>query len=162
MSKNNKVILALDVSSSCTGYAVHKKGRWSKTKNSYGFVKTSSKLTLAERLCSFRDQIEEVIDIVQPTHIIIEDVFSGRNIKTMKLLARFNGVAVELSKRKLGTDPQIALTAQVRSFLKCGKSKEECFNYICRRYNLEWNYKKMNDITDAIALSLYLHGIIKE
>jgi Holliday junction resolvasome RuvABC endonuclease subunit len=160
--KNNRILLALDVSSSSTGYAVFKNGRWSKAKNSFGLIKTSSSMSLGERLCKFRNEVEELIDRVKPTHIVIEDVFSGRNVKTMKLLARFNGVAVELSKRKTDTEPLIVLTASVRKFLKCGKSKEEAFAYICDRYNLEWEFKKTNDITDAISLALYLHGNIEE
>lgn len=160
--KNNRIILALDVSSSSTGYAVFKKGRWTKAKNSYGVIKTSSSMTLGARLCKFRDEVEELIDRVKPTHIVIEDVFSGRNVKTMKLLARFNGVAIELSKRKIDTEPLIVLTASVRKFLKCGRSKEEAFSYICDRYSLDWKFKKTNDITDAISLALYLHGNIEE
>ena len=161
MSPKSKVILALDVSSSSTGYAIMKRGRWTDSKNSFGFVKTESSMTLGTRLVSFRNQIEEIIDSVNPTHIIIEDVFNGRNVKTMKLLARFNGVAVELSKRKLGNDPTVVLTSSVRSFLKCGRSKEEAFNYICDRYNLDWKFTKYNDITDAICLALYLHGTLE-
>lgn len=162
MKKQNRVILALDVSSSSTGYAVLKKGRWSKAKNSFGFIKTTSKMSLGERLCKFRNELEELLDRVKPTHVIIEDVFSGRNIKTMKLLARFSGVAIEISKRKIENEPIIALTSSVRKFLECGKAKEDSFSYICERYNLDWEFNTMNDITDAISLALYLHGTLEE
>lgn len=159
MPKQNKVILALDVSSSSTGYAIFRNGRWNKSTASFGLVKIPSKHLLGKRLVIFRDAIAAIIDKVQPDIIIIEDVFSGRNIATMKLLARFNGVAVEVSRRHLKCEPIIALTTKVRSFLECGRKKEDAFKYICTRYNLKWKYSKMNDVTDAICLALYAHGL---
>lgn len=156
------VILALDVSSSSTGFAILRGGRWTKSGASYGHIRTSSKLTLPQRLVLFRNSLDELIEKVKPTHIVIEDVFSGRNVSTMKLLARFNGVAVELSRRVLKKDPHIVLTTEVRSGLGCGRSKEEAFAYICQRYNLDWEFKKMNDVADALMLALYEHKVLKE
>jgi crossover junction endodeoxyribonuclease RuvC len=159
---NKDVILALDVSSSSTGYAVLRAGRWNKSSTSYGTIKISSKLSLAKRLVEFRDEVQALIKRVKPTLIIIEDVFSGRNIKTMKLLARFSGVAIEVSRRSIKKDPVIALTVKVRAVLECGRSKEEAFNYICSRYNLDWNFNKMNDVTDALCLALFVHKTKEE
>lgn len=159
--KTNDTILALDVSSSSTGYAVLRKGRWNKSSASYGFIKVSSKLTLPERLVCFRDELQELIKRVKPTHVVIEDVFKGRNISTMKLLARFNGVAVELSRRLLRKDPTVVLAVEVRAFLECGRKKEEAFEYICKRYNLDWKFEKMNDVTDALCLALYAHKTLE-
>lgn len=159
---NTGVILGLDVSSSSTGYAVLRNGRWTKSATSFGKIKIPSSLPLSQRLVQFRDSLQEVILKVKPTHIIIEDVFSGRNVATMKLLARFNGVAVELSRRLLGKDPTITLTAAVRSGLACGKSKEEAFSFICKKYKLDWTFNTMNDVTDALALALYRHAQLLE
>lgn len=154
MSKKS-VLLALDISSRSTGFAVLRNGRWNKSKASFGLVTISSKLSVPQRLVTFRNELQALIKKVKPTHIIIEDVFRGRNVATMKLLARFNGVAVELSRRLLKKDPQIALAATVRASLDCGRKKEEAFDYICSRYNLDWSFKKMNDVTDALALALH-------
>jgi crossover junction endodeoxyribonuclease RuvC len=156
--QSKKVILALDVSSSSTGFAVLRQGRWNKSSVSYGLVKIPSGIPLGQRLVSFRDEIQKLLRSVKPDAIVIEDVFSGRNVSTMKLLARFNGVAVEVSRRYLKQEPLIALTTQVRAFLECGRTKEDAFKYICSRYNLDWSYNKMNDVTDALCLALYLHG----
>lgn len=164
MSKQSKkpVILALDVSSSSTGFAVLRDGRWNKSATSYGTIKISSKLTLPKRLVEFRDEVQSLIKRVKPTVIVIEDVFSGRNVSTMKLLARFNGVAVEVSRRAIKRDPIIALTAKVRANLECGRGKDDAFEYICSRYNLDWNFNKMNDVTDALCLALFVHRTKEE
>lgn len=157
-----RIILALDVSSSSTGFAVLRNGRWNKSKASFGHIKIPNTQSLPTRLLEFRDRLYSLFNSVAPTHIIIEDVFSGRNVATMKLLARFNGVAVEASRRFLGRDPEIALTAEVRASLGCGRGKEDAFEYICDRYNLDWSFNKMNDVTDALALALHYHGALKE
>lgn len=155
---NRKVILALDVSSSSTGFAVLRQGRWNKSSASYGTIKIPSSMPLGQRLVLFRNEVQSLLKRVKPKVIVIEDVFSGRNVSTMKLLARFNGVAIEVCRRYLKSEPVIALTTKVRSFLECGRSKEEAFNYICTRYNLDWKYSKMNDVTDALCLALYVYN----
>ena len=160
--QSKDVILALDLSSSSTGFAVLRKGRWNKSGASYGLIKISPKLSLAERLVKLRDELTKLIKTVKPTFIVIEDVFKGRNIKTMKLLARFNGVAIELSRRLIKKDPMVVLAAEVRSYLECGRKKEEAFEYVCNRYNLDWKFSKMNDVADAVCLALYAHGKLKE
>lgn len=159
----SNTILALDVSSSSTGYSVIKGGRWRKeSENLYGVIKTKSKDTLGERLSQFRQEIVDILKLVKPTHVIIEDVFCGRNVKTLKLLARFNGVAVESVRTICKVEPVIVMPSTVRAFLKCGRKKEECFAYIVNRYSLDWKFSKMNDVADSIALGLYLHGSLKK
>lgn len=158
----NTVVLGLDVSSSSTGYAVVKSGRWRKTSGYFGKVLLPTDVGLSDKLVLFRDKLYDVLSSVRPTDIIIEDVFSGRNISTMKLLSRFNGVALEACCRFLNKPPMLALTAEVRSFLECGRGKEDAFNYICSRYNLDWSFHKMNDVTDAVALALYGHNILRK
>lgn len=162
MGNRKPVILGLDVSSSSTGYAVLRNGRWNKSKASFGIIKTSSKDPLAQRLLSFRDQLEALLKKIKPTHVVIEDVFSGRNISTTKLLSRFSGVALEICLRRTKKEPLVITTMQVRSFLGCGKKKENAFAYICDRYNLDWDFKKMNDVADALALALYMNAELKE
>lgn len=159
--KASDVILALDVSSSSTGYAILRKGRWNKSQASFGIIKTPTKFTVPQRLVLFRNELHKLIKAVKPTHIIIEDVFKGRNVSTMKLLARFNGVAVELSRRQLRKDPTVVLAVEVRALLECGRKKEEAFEYICKRYNLDWKFNQMNDVADALCLALYAHKTLE-
>lgn len=158
--QSKKVVLALDVSSSSTGYAVLRSGRWNKSSVSYGLIKPPKGVVpLGQKLVYLRDEIQKLLRRVKPDVVVIEDVFSGRNVSTMKLLARFNGVAIEVSRRYLKKEPVIALTTKVRAFLECGRKKEDAFAYICKRYNLDWSFSKMNDVTDALCLALYVYGI---
>jgi len=164
MAKNSRrkrsVILALDVSSSSTGYAVLREGRWNKSGASYGMIVLPKKLSVSQRLVAFRDEIQALIRRVKPTSVVIEDVFRGPNVATMKLLARFNGVAIEISRRQVRKDPTVVLAVAARAALGCGRKKEHAFSYVCERYSLDWSFKKMNDVTDALVLALYQHQLL--
>lgn len=151
------IILGLDISSKSTGYAVLKNGRWTKAKNSFGTIKIPEGLGLGERLTVFKEALVEVLERVKPSSIIIEETFAGRNMSTLKLLSRFSGVAIESCFSFLKVEPQVILASSVRSFLGCGKSKKEAFDYINKKYSLKWSFEKYNDITDALCLALYLH-----
>lgn len=160
--RRQEVILALDISSSSTGYAVLRDGSWSGVETEYGVITVPTNLTFPKRLVAFRNALADVIRQTKPTHIIIEDVFRGPNVSTMKLLARFNGVAVEVSRRLLRRDPQIALAAEVRAALGCGRGKQDAFDFVCGKFDLDWSFNKMNDVTDALALALYSHQTLSE
>jgi Holliday junction resolvasome RuvABC endonuclease subunit len=155
--KPRALIMGLDVSSKSTGYCVIKNGRWYKGKSSFGKIELPDKASLPEKLVIFRDSLRKLLTSVSPTLVVIEDVFSGRNVSTMKNLARYNGVAIELCRRYTKSDPRIVLASTVRAFFGCGRSKEEAFNFIKEKYKLNWEFKKMNDVTDAVLLALFGH-----
>jgi Holliday junction resolvasome RuvABC endonuclease subunit len=100
--------------------------------------------------------LSKIIKASRPDFIIIEDVFRGPNAKTTKLLSRFSGVAIEVSRRMVKKEPVIAAATKVRSFFEL-KTKEDAFNFIRQKYKLDWEFSKMNDVADALLLSLYLH-----
>ena len=148
-----QVVLALDVSSSTTGWAVVRSGRWRLSKTSCGQIKTP-KLPMGAKLVWLRDALEQLIKKIKPTQIAVENIFRGKSIKTLILLARFNGVVIELSRRLLGKEPMLAQAISVRKYLQCGTKKEQAFSFICSKYHLDWRFDK-NDITDAICLGLW-------
>ena len=160
--KSSSVILALDISSRSTGYAVLREGTWSGKEGDFGIVTVPAHPVLSRRLVNFRNEIATLVRRVKPTHIIIEDVFSGRNVATMKLLARFNGVALEVCRRLSRRDPQVALAAVVRAGIGCGRGKEDAFKYVCGLFKLDWSFNKMNDVTDALALALYSYKTLNK
>ncbi len=156
--QKSNVILALDVSSSSTGYAVLKGGRWRRSAVSFGTIKIPASPDLAGRLEKFRDEVEKIILQSKPDLVVIEDIFFLRSISTVKLLARFSGVALEVSRRLTKQEPCLVLSSTVRSKLECGKSKEEAFKFITDKYKLtDWKFKEHNDIADALCLALYAH-----
>jgi Holliday junction resolvasome RuvABC endonuclease subunit len=150
-------VLALDVSASSTGWAFtfgQARGKFE-----YGLIKTSPKFSRAERLAFFRKSLIEILQEFRPTHIAMEDVFLGANPKVLTLLSKFGGVAEECSLSVAGVQIELVGTNSVKSYFK-SKNKEEVFNIITDIFDWcvdEVEFKKHNDLTDAIAILLYYY-----
>lgn len=152
-------VLSLDVSASSTGWSFTTNKPCAKVE--YGLIKTKAKESHAERLVHFRKELIRLIRGYKPSHIVMEDVFSGPNAKTLVLLAKFGGVAQEVSKSVARVEPYIIHNNTVKAFFKV-KNKEEVFNSVTCIMEQDWTFNKHNDITDATAqLLCYMDHILK-
>ena len=152
------IILGLDLALNKVGYAVFEDGELYTLPQSYGVVWTDGKLTQAGKLVSLRDTISALITRFSPDEVVIEDTFRGPNVTVFKTLSRCTGVIMELVRRELHKDPQVFLATQVRKPLKV-KKKEEVFEYFNQKYQLKLDFKKDNDITDAMVLCYGYYAI---
>ena len=149
-------VLSLDVSAACTGWCIIHSNSFIK----YGTIKANSKEDSATRLLSFRQQLISILNEYKPTHIIIEDVYSGLNVRTLKLLSEFAGVAKETCKEFTEITPYVISNNTVKSYFKV-RTKEELFYFVTDIFdNDTWSFKKDNDIVDAIAMCIYYLDII--
>lgn len=154
------VLLALDVSSTSTGYSVLKRGRFSKSVKDYGVIAPDKKMSLGEKLVFFRDSIEELLVRYKPTQVVVEDVFI-RQKSTVVLLSRFSGVVIEVCSRH-GLEPMLLNTTKARSLLGIKNKKEIAFEYIIKRYNLDWSFKKYNDVADSLIVGLACRKVLND
>lgn len=82
--------LAFDISSSITGWSVIDNGKLT----DYGVIQPLKTMSITQRLYTFGNEIEKVIDRCKPDEIVIEEVIQVQGITVMRTLARFNGVAI--------------------------------------------------------------------
>jgi len=78
------IILSLDVSSASTGWCII-----SKDNVEWGTITTSPKQCRPDRLTIFRNELVRVFDSSSITHVVMEDLFLGHNVKTLRILAEF-------------------------------------------------------------------------
>lgn len=153
---NSLVILSLDISTVSTGWCLYKND----IIFGYGAIKIKDTIDIHERMVILRNKIEELLKEHQPSVVIVEDVWVGNNPKTAKLLAKFCGVAEEVSCRTLHIKPTVIENTKVKKFFKC-KNKEILFNFILDILELDseiFSFKENNDSIDAVAqLFCYLH-----
>jgi Holliday junction resolvasome RuvABC endonuclease subunit len=153
------IILGLDISSSCTGWAVLKRGRFYKRVDlDYGWIKPKAKLSPAKKLNFFRQELKKIIEIVKPDLIIAEDVFYYKNPKVLKILSRFQGVAMESIYNDFEIEIFTVAVTELRSIFGT-QAKENIFNIIKEKFKLDptWEFSEYNDITDAIAVSYFAY-----
>lgn len=140
-------VLSLDVSAAKTGWCLWTGGY----RFTYGVIETKPKFNRSERLNQFRSGIIDVLTKHKPDQIVIEDNFSSRNVKTLKILAEFAGVAKEACQDTIGIDPYVMSNHTVKSYFKV-KKKDELFEFLIVLLNKKYlTFKKDNDIIDACA-----------
>lgn len=87
MGSVSKTILALDVSTTSTGYAVYYNGDL----HTYGTVSHKSKDWL-ERV-RFMAETIHMMDKIKPiTHVVVEDTYVSKNVNTVKKLCLAQGI----------------------------------------------------------------------
>ena len=113
-------------------------------------------LSLSEKLVFMSKEILKLLRRARPDIVVLEDTYTGPNLKTTAQLNNAKGAALVVIYNVMKEDP-ICVTAQtVRGCLGI-KDKKEVFEYFKNLYKIEDNYKKYNDITDAIALAYYYY-----
>lgn len=160
-------ILSLDISSVSTGYAIFDNDQLIH----YGIIDTSKIKKHSERLFNFEIQLKDIIEKWDPEVIAAEDIYKGRNPKTHKILALYHGITYKLCFQYLESDPSVLYAGEIRSIVgnaynailkkKGVKDKELTFAFIKDKYSFSsFEFKKHNDITDAIAIGLAIANIL--
>jgi len=148
-------ILAFDISSVSTGYALIDNGAI--VIDGYGLIIPNQRKCQGERLSYFSRSISKIINKYKPDIIAIEDIFKGRNIITFKSLSMFRGVAIRAIYEKIKRDPISIMAVTARSLLGTGITKEDSFKTIVKKYNFDFDFEKDNDVVDAIILGLAIN-----
>lgn len=143
-------ILSLDVSAASTGWAFLVKDNL----KAYGIIETNPKDGRAKRLQDFKNKIRELLIKYKPSFVVIENGYLGGNVKTLKVLCEFAGVAKMCCMDSLSIEPFIMNVNIPRSHFGV-KNKNEVFDMVVSLYGLEdFEFKKHNDITDACVQGL--------
>jgi len=147
--------LSLDVSAASTGWCYTTDG----ITFVMGTIETKPKFSRSERLVSFHEQLVLILQECKPSSIVIEDTFGGKNVKTLKILSEFSGVAKFTCKFFAGIDPFVVANTTVKAYYKV-RTKEVLFYFICDIFDRkELTFKEDNDIMDALAQLLYYTDI---
>jgi len=151
-------IIGFDVSSTSTGYSVLRRGRFTKSTTSFGWIKPKGEL-LGDRLCNFRDQVLLLLEKHEPCLVVVEDVYI-RHPSSVIILARFSGVIMEACAR-YGVQTVLIETTKARSLLGVPNNKQDSFDYIKNRYSLDsWSFSSHNDVSDSLVVSLAVRKVL--
>lgn len=147
-------ILGLDVSSLSTGFALMKDGYLDV--NSIGTIQPNPKYLVGQKLVFFEKELKKLIKKYSPDEIVVENIFKGPNVNTLKLLSMWRGIVFKVSWEKLKKDPISIMPTEARKLVGVpGSSKEEAFAFVVKKYNFtNFVFKNDNDRTDAIILAL--------
>jgi Holliday junction resolvasome RuvABC endonuclease subunit len=128
-------IMGVDISSRSSGWSIIENDKLLE----YGLIVPQSKsMTNAQKMYLFQVELRKIIDAKQPDEIAIEDVIQVRSISVLKLLARFNGIAIIESYRYTQKEPDLYEPSKWKSIMGCGGGAKKCEVqlFICQKYNL--------------------------
>jgi len=150
------VILAIDPGYDRLGVAVLEKKEGKKEELLFSECFSPAKnLAKEKRIFEIGQKIHELIERFNPSELIIEDLFFGKNIKTALAVAEVRGVIIyEASKASIGVHeftPSQIKTAVTGN----GKSdKSQIAFMVGKLINMNGKKPKFDDENDAIAVGL--------
>lgn len=147
----NKILIALDESTTSTGYAVFKNS----TLIEHGIFSSKSKDVL-ERVSYIMEEIEKLIKKYKPSDMIIEDVQITMNAATAKSLLGLQFM-IEIYAHRNNISCETYRTTKWRKILGLSNSrtldrkakKQETIDYVKNKYKIE---VLKDDESDAIAI----------
>ena len=154
-------ILGIDCGSRITGYGVIESDGRSQRAVSYGAIRVPASRNLGEGLCVVADGLDKVVTKFQPDEAAVEDVFSGRNVRSAIVLAHVRGVAL-LSASRAGLPVASYTPSQVKSSIagygNAGKDQ------VRRMLRLLLDVREEIDpldVSDALAVA-YCHANLRD
>jgi len=175
------MILALDVSTSCIGYALFNEDGSELMELNY--IKFGKKLSLFEKLDEFNKKLE-FLKGTDIQHIVIEEAlkkFAGKysSAGTIALLNTFNGMVSGAVYQTFGIEPIFynVNTARKTAFpdykakKKSNENKHQIWSLVCNREpHIVWKYGPKSrklvvenyDMTDAYTIGLCHINIMKK
>ena len=147
----SKILIALDESTTCTGYAVFNDSELIK----HGLFALKSKDVL-ERVSYIMEEIEELIKTYKPDNMVIEDVQITMNAATAKSLLGLQFM-IEVYAHRNNISCETYRTTKWRKILGLSNSrsldrkakKQETINYVKDKYGID---VLKDDESDAIAI----------
>ena len=147
----SKILIALDESTTCTGYAVFNDSELIK----HGLFALKSKDVL-ERVSYIMEKIEELIKTYKPDNMVIEDVQITMNAATAKSLLGLQFM-IEVYAHRNNISCETYRTTKWRKILGLSNSrsldrkakKQETINYVKDKYGID---VLKDDESDAIAI----------
>ena len=147
----SKILIALDESTTCTGYAVFANGELIK----HGIFSFKSKDVL-ERVSLIMEEIENLINTYKPNNMVIEDVQITMNAATAKSLLGLQFM-IEVYAHRNNISCETYRTTKWRKILGLSNSrsldrkakKQETIDYLKDKYGID---VLKDDESDAIAI----------
>ena len=154
--------LGIDPGLNRTGYAILERSRRGPVLREGGVIRSTPKLTLAQRVCEIGSGLCEVLDEFQPEVMAIEQVFSmGRNPKSALLMAHARGaILMTVAQREI---PVLHFTPTHVKRLLTGSgraSKEQIQHAVKNELHLS-ALVEPNDVSDAAAIALCAYHSVK-
>lgn len=118
----------------------------------HGIIRTTTKMSDADRLCVISAQLSDVIQRYQPDSAIIEEIFVSQNARAALRLGMARGVAIQTCGAAGLIIDEIAARAAKQAVTGTGKAdKKQMAAMVARLLNIK---QPPSDAADALAMAI--------
>lgn len=150
------VILGIDPGLATTGYGIINlqtaNGRLQIV--DYGCVKTSAKLSFAERLKIIYSEIEQLVKKYQPDKIAIEKIFFAKNVKTAMQVGEARGVITLAAVRNNLSILEFTPLQVKQALTGYGRASKEQIQEMVKAILSLREIPRPDDAADALAIAI--------
>lgn len=151
----SKVVLGVDPGLNRTGYAILERSAAGPVLREGGVLRSTPRLTLAERICEIARGLREVISEFHPEVMAIEQVFSSPQFpKTAIMMAHARGAILYAASDAKVTVVDYAPREIKRLLTGSGKASKEQVQHAIRTELRLDAVLEPNDVADAFAVAL--------
>jgi crossover junction endodeoxyribonuclease RuvC len=149
------LILGIDPGSHHTGFGIVEKGASSISLIKLGTISAKTALSFEDRMLVIGNELAELMQEFKPQTVVIEDIFTAKNIRSSLQLAHVRGLVMYLAKRA-GAQVQSYPTKSVKKGITGNGNalKDQVAVVLQGLLNTNISGEKF-DATDALALAYY-------
>jgi len=148
------IILGIDPGTALMGYGLIKYKNDTLQVIDYGCLRTSARLSLAERLFQLHEGLEKLINLYQPQTLSVEELFFNKNVTTALAVGQARGVVL-LTAAKAGLLIKEYTPLQVKqSLVGYGRAEKQQVQYMVKMLLNLREIPKPDDAADALAIAI--------
>lgn len=148
------IIIGLDPGSLFTGYGVIKFEKGNLQHLDHGVIKNTSSTDISKRLRKIGEELSVVFQKYNPTCVVVEKVFLGKNVDSAFKLGHVRGVAFYEAERVNAQVVEYAAREVKKGITGYGAAEKEQVRYLVSNF-LKIKEEIQIDAADALALAVY-------
>ena len=148
------IIIGIDPGIRRTGYGIIKSSNNNPELVDYGIVSSDSDEPVAKRIYSIFSDIQMLIEKFQPSVLSIEDIFFGKNVKSMLLLGQARGAALIAAASKNLIIYEYSPKKIKQSLTGNGNSEKHQVQFMVQNILKLSSPPNPHDASDALAAAL--------
>ncbi len=149
------IVLGIDPGTAVTGYGVvSRKEAGGLVLLECGVIRTSSKEPLPGRIREIFDGIQEIILRFQPTAMVVEDVFQGKNVRSALTLGHARGAILLAGALKNLTIAEYSPREIKKAVVGTGSATKDQVGFMVQKHLRLKNPPSPADAADGVAAAL--------
>jgi crossover junction endodeoxyribonuclease RuvC len=155
------IILGVDPGTQTTGYGIVEKGKGKVVHRGHGEIRMKRGEGLSISLGKIYDQLMEVMEEYRPDVMALEDIFYGKNVKSLVKLGQARGVAILAASQRDIPLYEYAPLVVKKAVVGYGRAEKGQVQHMVKAI-LALRKPPPPDASDALAVAICHANILKE